>query len=178
MPQRTGAPSLNMNPSLLSLLKHPIHLCAFGFGSGLINPAPGTWGTLLGTLIILPFLSLLSAPLIAIAFLVLTFAFGVYCCERTSQDIGIHDFGGIVWDEFVGVWLVLLFIPPALIDKIGLWWSCALAFVLFRLFDISKPPPIKQLDQQLTGGLGIMLDDIIAGAFALACLWLITLLTI
>ncbi|EGG98593.1 Phosphatidylglycerophosphatase A [gamma proteobacterium IMCC2047] len=97
---------------------------------------------------------------------VVAFVVGVLICERTSKDIGVHDHGGIVWDEFVGYWLTMLFAPPG-------WAWIVVGFVLFRLFDITKPPPIGWLDKQVKGGMGIMIDDVVAGIYALLCLQLL-----
>ncbi|MBR1375229.1 MAG: phosphatidylglycerophosphatase A [Cardiobacteriaceae bacterium] len=159
--------------SFLALVKNPVHFCAFGFGSGLINPAPGTWGTLLGVILLLPFWKLLFAKwIISSLFLAFTFIIGIYFCGKTAEDIKIHDFGGIVWDEFVGVWLVMLAIPSPLFAKLNILISAFICFILFRIFDILKPAPIRQIDAKLSGGLGIMIDDVLAAIFALAVLWI------
>lgn len=164
----------NAHPhTLTTLIKKPTHFLAFGLGSGLITPAPGTWGTVAGTLLILPLWSwFLAHPLIAALFLIITFIFGCWICDITGKDIGIHDFGGIVWDEFVGVWLVMFAMPPALLNKYGYLLCALFAFVLFRIFDIIKPPPIRQIDAHAPGGFGVMIDDILAGIFALIPLWI------
>ncbi len=136
---------------------NPLHLLAFGLGSGAMPMAPGTFGTLAA----LP-LYLLLRPLPAMAYLLLVagmFLFGVWLCEKVSQDLGVHDHGGIVWDEWVGLLITLWSIPA------GWGWIVA-GFVLFRFFDILKPWPIGWLDRKVAGGLGIMLDDLIAGLFA------------
>lgn len=154
-------------------MKNPIHLLAFGLGSGLAKKAPGTFGTLAA----LPvwWLLLKDVPLFAyLGVLLAGFAFGVVICEITSRDMGVHDFGGIVWDEWIGVWITLLWLPQAADSWHGLAWL-AYAFVLFRFFDIIKPWPIKWLDQKVHGGFGIMIDDVIAGLFALACVQLTAL---
>lgn len=141
-------------------LRNPVHLLAFGLGSGCAPKAPGTVGTLMAVALYVP-LSMLALPLylgvLAVAILV-----GVWLCGRTSRDLGVHDHGGIVWDEFAGFWLTMIAAPP------GWEWIVA-GFVLFRLFDIWKPWPIFWLDRRVHGGLGIMLDDLVAGAFA----WLV-----
>ncbi len=142
-------------------LKSPVHLLAFGFGSGLAPRAPGT----VGTLAAVPFY-LLAAPLSLPAyavFLALAFVLGVYLCDRASRDLQVHDHPGIVWDEFVGYWITLFAAPAG-------WLWVLVAFVLFRLFDILKPWPIGWLDRRVHGGLGIMLDDVVAGLMAWACL--------
>jgi phosphatidylglycerophosphatase A len=147
-----------------SVWRNPIHFLAFGFGSGAAPRAPGTAGTLAAVVIylILPQMALLVYS----AFLLISFLLGVWLCGRTARDIGVHDHGGIVWDEFVGFWLTMLLAPP------GLLWVVA-GFVLFRFFDIVKPWPIRWLDRHIHGGLGIMIDDVLAGLFALACLQLL-----
>jgi phosphatidylglycerophosphatase A len=135
-------------------LRDPVQLLAFGFGSGLAPRAPGTAGTVAA----LPLYLLLSAlPLAAYTAVVLAAAvLGVLICGVASRRLGVHDHPGIVWDEFVGLWIALWAVPvtPA--------WVLA-GFVLFRFFDIVKPWPIKAADRNVTGGVGIMLDDILAG---------------
>lgn len=144
---------------------------AFGFGSGLAPKAPGTFGTLAA----LPFLWLWQPlPWFGQLFVILaSFFAGIQLCQCTSQRLGVHDHGGIVWDEFVGLWLTFFLIPLNLINVV-------LGFALFRFFDIIKPFPIKWLDKQVSGGLGIMIDDVVAGLFACVLLhlgqgWLLTM---
>lgn len=159
-----------------SLIKKPIHFLAFGLGSGLITPASGTWGTLLGLILMLPFWKfLLFHPVIAVFFLWISFDAGVFFCDKTAKEIGIHDFGGIVWDEFFGVWFLMLLMPQNLFLKLGLGYSALVCFILFRIFDVIKPPPIKQIDLKVGGGFGIMVDDLIAAIDALIILWLVQL---
>lgn len=143
------------------LLLNPLHLLSLGFGSGLSPRAPGTCGTLVAV----PFYLLLAQlPLHwYLAFVVLSFALGVVLCEYTSRALGVHDHPGIVWDELVGFWITMIAVPA------GWLWILA-GFVLFRLFDILKPWPVKIADQTLKGGFGIMLDDVLAGIYALLCL--------
>ena len=146
-------------------LKNPIHLLAFGLGSGLARKAPGTFGTLAA----LPFwwFLLQGVPTLPyIGVLVAGFALGVVLCEITSRDLGVHDHGGIVWDEWIGMWITLLWLPLGGDLWANLAWV-AYAFVAFRAFDIIKPWPIKWLDAKVHGGFGIMIDDVIAGIFAL-----------
>jgi phosphatidylglycerophosphatase A len=142
-------------------LTNPIHMLAFGLGSGLAPKAPGTFGTL-AALPIYWWLLADLAPWVFALMTLLTFVLGVYVCEKTSQDLGVHDHGGIVIDEWVGMWITLFLLPKSL------FWL-ALAFVLFRFFDIIKPWPIKWLDQHVKGGFGIMIDDVLAGVMA----WLV-----
>ncbi|MDD7804101.1 MAG: phosphatidylglycerophosphatase A [Endozoicomonas sp. (ex Botrylloides leachii)] len=144
-----------------TLWKNPIHLLAFGFGSGLSPKAPGTMGTVAA----IPFY-LLMQPLGIWQYsliLLITSTVGVWLCDKTSKDLGIHDHPGIVWDEFCGYWLTMLAAPTG-------WLWVLYGFILFRLFDIWKPWPISWLDTNISGGLGIMLDDIVAGCLALLVL--------
>jgi phosphatidylglycerophosphatase A len=145
-------------------LRNPIHLLAFGLGSGLAAKAPGTFGTLAAVPVYM-LLDQLSLAGYAVA-LIVAFGLGIWICERTANDLGVHDHGGIVWDEFVGLWITLFVAPPG-------WWWIVVGFVLFRFFDIVKPFPISWLDKQVKGGLGIMLDDAVAGTFAWLCLQLL-----
>jgi phosphatidylglycerophosphatase A len=142
-------------------MRNPVHLLAFGFGSGLLPKAPGTFGTLVG----IPFYLLLQPlPLLYYATVVgLAFVFGIWLCDQTSRDLGVHDHSGIVWDEIVG-YLVTMTVAP------GNWVWLLTGFLLFRLFDIFKPWPIRWIDKRVEGGFGIMLDDLIAGLFAAGCL--------
>lgn len=147
----------------VSLLKNPVHLLSVGLGSGLATKAPGTFGTLAA----LPFWFLLQylSPANYIIALLIAFAAGVYICGETAKALGVHDHGGIVWDEFVGLWIALFLVPPSI------FWV-ALGFGLFRLFDIWKPWPIRVLDAKVHGGLGIMIDDVLAGVYAFLVLQL------
>ncbi|MDX1915212.1 MAG: phosphatidylglycerophosphatase A [Methylophilus sp.] len=152
--------TLHKTPSIKFLMSHPVHFLSLGLGSGLAPKAPGTVGTLVG----LPLFWLISsdafsAQLIIIASL---FLLGVYWCDVTGKALGVSDHGSIVWDEIVAMMLVLAFVP-----KHWLWWL--LAFALFRLFDIWKPFPIRQIDASVKGGLGVMLDDLLAAIYAIVC---------
>jgi len=142
-------------------LTTPSGLLAFGFGSGLSPFAPGT----MGTLVAIPFifaLKSLGTPGFWIV-LLLAFLLGIWLCDRVSRKLGVHDHGGIVWDEMVGYWLSMAFVP--------LQWQWLLAaFALFRFFDIVKPWPIRQLDRKVSGGFGIMIDDIVAALFTIIIL--------
>lgn len=143
-------------------LSNPIHMLAFGLGSGLSPKAPGTFGTLAALPIYWWLLADLAPWLFALVVLI-SFVAGVYICEKTSQDLGVHDHGGIVIDEWVGMWITLFLVPK------GLIWML-IGFALFRFFDIIKPWPIKWLDQHVKGGFGIMIDDVLAGVMAWAIL--------
>ncbi|MFA7552602.1 MAG: phosphatidylglycerophosphatase A [Spongiibacteraceae bacterium] len=147
----------------IAILSNPIHCCAFGFGSGLAPKAPGTFGTLAAVPLYL-LLSQCSLP-VYLGLLLLVFAVGVYLCGKTAKDLGVHDHPGIVWDEFVGFWITMIAAPE------GWWWLVA-GFALFRLFDIWKPWPIKYFDRNLETGMGIMIDDVLAGVYALIILQL------
>ena len=147
-------------------LKNPVHLLAVGFGSGLLRPAPGTWGSLAGTVLGTLLLVLFGTEI----FLVLTalcFVLGCYLCKKTADDMGIHDHDSIVWDEFVGVFIVLAAVP-------NLSWQWVLAaFVLFRFFDILKPFPIRYFDEKLESGFGIMIDDVLAAIYAVIVVFVV-----
>ncbi len=143
------------------LLLHPVDCLALGFGSGLAPVGPGTAGTLVA-IPIYYFMQPLSLPVYLLIVAVLFIA-GIYICAHTTRRLGVHDHGGIVWDEIVG-YLVTMTAAPA-----GWEWLLA-GFVLFRIFDIFKPWPIRWLDRQVHGGFGIMLDDLVAGVFALLVL--------
>ncbi|WP_019529592.1 phosphatidylglycerophosphatase A [Dasania marina] len=144
-----------------AILTNPIHCLAFGFGSGLAPKAPGTFGTLMAVPL---YLVLMQLPLLGYVLLLLvSFIVGVYLCGKTADDLGVHDHPGIVWDEFVGFWITMLLAPAG-------WLWLLIGFVLFRLFDIWKPWPINVLDKNMETGLGIMLDDVLAGVYAFICL--------
>ncbi|MFC4764166.1 phosphatidylglycerophosphatase A family protein [Dyella koreensis] len=131
---------------------------ACGFGSGLAPVAQGTFGSLAA---LLPWLLLrqLSLPLYGLV-IVLGFALGVWACNVAGRALGVDDHRSIVWDEFIGQWIALI---PALLAP---WWAVIAGFALFRLFDVWKPWPIGWLDRRLKGGLGVMMDDVVAGVFA------------
>jgi phosphatidylglycerophosphatase A len=140
------------------LLRNPLHLLSFGFGSGLAPFAPGTFGTLAAIPIYLVFAQL-ALPYYLLVVL-LAFIAGVYLCGYTSTALGVHDHGGIVWDEFVGFWITMIAAPPG-------WQWILCGFVLFRVFDIVKPWPVRIADAKMKGGFGIMFDDVLAGLYAL-----------
>ncbi|QTR49808.1 phosphatidylglycerophosphatase A family protein [Candidatus Thiothrix anitrata] len=143
-----------------TVLTSPVHFLAFGFGSGLSPKAPGTVGTLAAIPL---YLLLMNLPLTGylLAVLLISVA-GIWICGESSRRLGVHDHGGIVWDEFAGFLLTMTAAPQS-------WAWIVLGFALFRLFDIWKPWPVRVADRQLHGGLGIMLDDILAGIYA----WLV-----
>lgn len=148
-------------------LTNPVHFLALGFGSGLAAKAPGTFGTLIAIPVYLLLSSLsLSYYLITVFAL---FLIGIYICDKASKDMQVHDHGAIVWDEIVG-YLVTMIAAPS-----GWQWVIA-GFILFRIFDILKPWPIKVLDEKVHGGLGIIIDDVFAGFCGLICMQVLRLL--
>ncbi|HET7730927.1 MAG TPA: phosphatidylglycerophosphatase A [Usitatibacter sp.] len=150
--------TISRAPDLRFLLSHPAHFVALGFGSGLAPRAPGTFGTLAA--VALYYLLALVLPPLAIAFLAIPLFFvGVWACGVTGRDLGAHDHGAMVWDEIVA------FLPLAAFASAA-WWLQAVAFALFRLFDIWKPYPIRNVERAVPGGMGVMVDDAIAAAYA------------
>ena len=152
-----------------TVLTDPVHILAFGFGTGLSPVAPGTVGSLVGVLFAWLTMDLgLPLQLAVAAAISLS---GIWICGESARRIGVHDHGGIVWDEIAGMYITLLVAPPTITAWI-------LGFVLFRAFDIAKPWPIRDLDHRLGGGVGIMLDDLAAALYALILLglygWLMT----
>jgi phosphatidylglycerophosphatase A len=144
------------------MLRNPMHLLSLGFGSGLSPHAPGT----MGTLVAVPMYLLLGRLDLIVYLMVILggFILGVYVCNYTSKALGVHDHSGIVWDEIIGYWITMIAVP-------ALTWEWILAgFVLFRLFDIIKPWPVNIADKHLSGGFGIMIDDVLAGLYAFACI--------
>ena len=156
----------NLNRKVLT---DPINFLAFGLGTGLMPVAPGTFGSLLG---VGAFWVTRDVGLyVQLSIAAALFASGIWICGRSSLKLGVHDHSGIVWDEVAGMYITLLLAPPTMLGY-------ALAFALFRFFDIVKPWPIRDLDHRLGGGLGIMLDDLAAALYALILLafygWLMT----
>ena len=133
---------------------NPVYFTAFGFGAGLAPVAPGTFGTLAAIPLYLLIVWFLS-PLSYVIILLLAFLCGVWICDKVSSEMGVGDYGGIVFDEIVGYLLTMWAVP------LGLPWLIG-GFLLFRLFDIWKPFPISWVDKHIKGGLGIMLDDVLA----------------
>jgi phosphatidylglycerophosphatase A len=152
----------NIQPK--NLIKNPIHFLSLGFGSGLSPVAPGTMGTLVAVPLYLVLSHYLSQTGYAIVTCVVMLV-GVYLCEQTTRALGVHDHPAIVWDEIAGYFITLLFVPVT-------FFHVVLGFVLFRLFDIVKPWPVSVIDSRMKGGLGVMLDDVIAGLYALALMQL------
>jgi phosphatidylglycerophosphatase A len=141
---------------------HPAYFIAFGGGAGLSPVAPGTAGTLAAFPLFWIFALFLN-PVEFLLLIVALFIIGIWACSVTGKALGNHDHGGMVWDEITAFLLVLLFTPHDL-----RWQVCA--FLLFRLFDIIKPPPIRYYDRTLRGGFGVMFDDLLAAFLTLLCL--------
>ena len=152
-------------PTLRWVFSAPVRILMFGFGSGLIRPGSGTWGTLLAWLLWILLAPAASDLAIGI-FLLLCFIYGSWATHRVSQSLGVQDHVGIVWDEFVAFWLVLWLVPESLLAQ-------SVAFVLFRFFDTVKPPPIRQVDARFKGGVGVMVDDLLAAFYTLIVMALI-----
>jgi phosphatidylglycerophosphatase A len=149
-------------------LRDPVHLLALGFGAGLAPVAPGTFGSLVGLAFAFALAPLgLGWNLVAT---VLAVAAGVWICGESARRLGVHDHPAIVWDEVAGMMIAMLAAPAA-------WWGAPLAFALFRLFDIAKPWPIREIDHGMRGGVGIILDDVLAGVFAALVLVVVGYLT-
>lgn len=148
-------------------MRNPIHFCALGFGSGLVPVMPGTFGSLAA----IPLLMLLidASDGVFAGLTVLATLVGIYLCGKTADDMQVHDHGSIVWDEIAGMLCTFILIPLTPLHLLA-------GFVLFRLFDILKPWPIFVIDKRLHGGVGIMLDDILAGLMACISLHAILLL--
>jgi phosphatidylglycerophosphatase A len=149
-------------------LAQPVHLLALGFGSGLAPVAPGTFGSLVGLAFALA-LAPLGLAWNLLAVVVATLA-GIWICGESARRLGVHDHPAIVWDEVAGMMIAMLAAPDA-------WWGAPAAFVLFRIFDIAKPWPIREIEHGMGGGAGIMLDDVLAGLFAALGLLLIGYVT-
>ena len=141
------------------MLSHPAHFIALGFGTGLSPVAPGTIGTLLAFPLYIVLAGWLS-PLGILLVCAFLYAVGVWACGRTAHALGVHDHGGINWDEIVAFLFVLCFTPAGWLWQVG-------AFAAFRFFDIVKPPPIRQVDRRVKGGFGVMLDDLLAAGYSL-----------
>ncbi len=155
---------MHKHPTVKEVFSNPVHFLAFGFGSGLSPKAPGTMGTLVAIPIFLLFsyLTLINYIILLIILTIISF----YIAGKSAKLLGVHDHGGIVIDEICGYLLTMMLAPVS-------WQSVILGFILFRVFDIFKPWPIKFLDQHVSGGVGIVVDDLMAGIYALLSLELI-----
>lgn len=147
-------------------MNNPWHLLATGYGSGLSSVMPGT----IGSLAAIPFWLLLNQLPWQLYLLMLIFSIssGVYLCHQTAKDIRVHDHSSIVWDEFVGIWITLMALP------VNNWQWLIAGVVIFRVLDIGKPWPIRWFDRNVQGGIGIMIDDIVAGIFSAGIIYLIS----
>ncbi len=150
---------MNLDLIAKNVWKNPLYFIAFGFGSGLMPIAPGTFGTLAAIPIYLMMVGL-SWPCY-LCLTLIAFIMGVFVCDKVTSELGVQDYSGIVWDEVVG-FIITMFMAP-----VGIIWV-AVGFGLFRLFDIWKPQPIRWVDKHVQGGIGIMVDDVLAGILALA----------
>lgn len=153
-----------IHPDVTFLRAHPAHMLALGFGSGLPRIMPGTFGTLFGWLsfnvLTWCFPGIFTAWTWAI---IITggFAIGIWACHVTGRNLGVADHGSMVWDEVIAIWLVMLLVTPA-----GPGMQL-IAFLIFRLFDMAKPPPIRQIEKRFKGGFGVMIDDLVAAFLTL-----------
>ena len=168
-------------PESATMLDRVVYWLGIGLGSGLPRRAPGTWGTVGGLIIAIPLMSLGFVPFLILT--ILSCIVGIWICGRTSELMQVHDDPHIVWDEWSGIWITLLPFSYMGVTTASFWqdmsqtlaiFSIVIAFILFRFFDIIKPPPIGWADKKVAGGLGIMLDDIIAGIMA-AALWVVVM---
>jgi len=145
------------NPPASMVFKDPVHLLAFGFGSGLVRWAPGTFGSLAALVL---YFAIMNFPDWAyLAVVVVVTVSGFWICGESARMLGVHDHPGIVWDEWVGMLITLAFVPA------GLIWVL-IGFLLFRLFDILKPFPANYFDKNFHDGVGIVMDDVVAGLYA------------
>ena len=169
-PSKSAAAGYRMpsrRPSVAFMLSDPVHWVSLGFGSGLSRVMPGTMGTLFGWLSFYV-LSMrwpeIFTPVAWGAIIVAGFVAGIWFCDKTGRALGVPDHGAIVWDEIVSIWLVMLFVMPASFR------AQLVAFLIFRAFDMIKPPPIRQFERRFKNGFGVMGDDLIAAFFTLLVL--------
>lgn len=149
--------TMNKSPIPHTVWTNPIHFLAFGFGAGTLPWVPGTWGTLMAIPL---YLLIRDLPLLAYGIILLAVILaGIWFCDVAERATGVPDHSGIVWDEIAG-YLLTMFAAPHHI------WAILLGFVLFRIFDIWKPWPIGWLDSHISGGLGVMVDDLLAAVYA------------
>lgn len=149
--------------------KNSFYWIAVGFGSGLLPKAPGTWGSLAAVILAYPVLFMPNASILLLGMAFMAFALGICAANIWEQNTGSHDDGRIVIDEFAGQWIALIPVANlAVMDMLPL--GLLLSFALFRFFDVVKPQPIKYLDKNIHGGIGVMIDDVVAGVFAAAIL--------
>ncbi|MEE2782319.1 MAG: phosphatidylglycerophosphatase A [Pseudomonadota bacterium] len=149
----------------LSNLRDPAVFWASGLGVGFARPAPGTWGSIFAVAIWWLLLSELGVAAQA-AVIAIYLVSAVVACQRVCTRYGVDDASEMVADEVVGMWIALLTAPKV-------WWICLVALALFRLMDVLKPGPVGWLDSRIKGGIGVILDDVVAGAFVCAFIWLL-----
>jgi phosphatidylglycerophosphatase A len=154
-----------IQPDWKFLLSHPAHFLSLGFGTGLAKKAPGTFGTLVA----FPLYYLMAEYdfFTELGIIAVLFLLGIWLCDFTSKALGVSDHGSIVWDEIVAMMLVLTFLPHCYINY-------SVAFILFRVFDIWKPFPIRQCDAKIKGGVGVMFDDILAAVYTIISVKVLT----
>jgi phosphatidylglycerophosphatase A len=157
-PERARAPQ-GRGPTLAFMLRHPAHWIALGLGTGLAPIAPGTFGSLVAVPLAwaLDRYAGTAGWLAAIAGVTVA---GTWAAHVTSRHLGVADHGSIVIDEIAAFLLVLFFVGPE-------WWRQGIAFLLFRFFDVVKPPPIRQVDRALHNAVGVMADDFLAAGYTL-----------
>lgn len=158
-----------IRPTWTWLMENKIAFLAFGFGAGLAPKAAGTWGSLVGMLWAALMLGMGLGKVGLFILAVLALGAGVWICNQTEAALGRHDDGGIVWDEIAAMLLIFSLIPQGFF-----WWI--IGFALFRLFDIVKPKPISWADDKIGGGLGVMLDDVIAAAYTVLIVGILALI--
>jgi len=151
-----------------SVWRNPLHFIAFGFGAGALPVMPGTFGTLVGVGIYW-LLQMFLAPWVYFFVVLACVMLSMWICEKVSSDIAVQDHQGMCLDEIVGFLVTMLFVPFS-------WMAVILGFVLFRVFDIVKPWPINMIDEKVHGGVGMVLDDVVAGIFSCALLHIIKII--
>ncbi len=156
------SPESAAQPTLRFMLRHPAHVIALGAGAGLMPAAPGTAGTLLAFPVYWALAAACATPTL-LALIAGAFVIGIWACGQTGRALGAADHGAMVWDEVVAFALVLVFTPAGWLWQLG-------AFLLFRFFDIVKPPPIRYFDRKLKSGFGVMFDDLLAALYTLLAL--------
>ncbi|HYA66997.1 MAG TPA: phosphatidylglycerophosphatase A [Burkholderiaceae bacterium] len=152
------------SPGLRFLLSHPANWVSLGLGSGLLRPGPGTWGTALAWAIFAALAPGGAAdPATALVIVAVALIIGAWAAEHTAAMLGETDPSTIVVDEMVAFWLVLVMLPAGE----HVFRLQAIAFVLFRFFDITKPPPIRTIDRRWKNAVGVMADDLVAAFYTL-----------
>lgn len=144
-----------------SIWQNPCHFIAFGFGSGAMPVAPGTFGTLMAIPFYLAFQHMSHGIYLGVVFLIMLGS--MWLCDKVEKELHVHDHQGMCLDEIVG-FLVTMYAAPH-----GFKWII-IGFLLFRLFDIWKPQPIQYIDDNVKGGVGMILDDVVAGIYS--CIFL------